>query len=98
MAKRLIPVMLAVLLLIPAMHALAAEQAVVMEIKGMTCDLCPIAIKKSLKKVKGVKDVKVSFEEKKARLTVEDTVTDKELEEAVKKAGEYTGKVIERKP
>lgn len=69
-----------------------------MDIQGMTCDLCPIAIKKSLKEVKGVRDVKVSFEEEKARLVVDDAVTDKTLEEAVRKAGgQYKGKVVERK-
>jgi len=74
-----------------------AEQQVVMEIEGMTCALCPLAIKRSLTKVPGVSEVNVSFEEKKAHLTVEDAVTDETLEEAVRKAGAYRGKVIERK-
>lgn len=95
MVKRVVGALAAVLLLI-AGYALAAQQ-VVMDIKGMTCELCPLAIKKSLEKVKGVKSVKVSFEEKKARLIVEDAVNDKALEEAVRKAGGYSGKVVERK-
>lgn len=96
MMKRAIVTMVLSVLLLAAGYALASQQ-VVMEIKGMTCELCPIAIKKSLEKVAGVKNVKVSFEEKKARLAVDDAVTDKILEEAVRKAGAYTGKVIERK-
>lgn len=96
MIKRMIGTVLVAVLLLTAGYALAAQQ-VVMDIKGMTCDLCPVAIKKSLEKVAGVKSVKVSFEDKKARLTVDDAVTDKTLEEAVRKAGAYTGKVIERK-
>lgn len=95
--KKVIGAMLIAFLFLTAGYALAAQQ-VVMEIQGMTCDLCPLAIKKSLEKVKGVNKVKVSFEEKKARLAVDDAVTDKTLEEAVRKAGAYTGKVIERKP
>lgn len=94
--KRVIGTILVTILLLTAGYALAAQQ-VVMEIKGMTCDLCQIAIKKSLEKVAGVKSVKVTFEDKKARLYVDDAVTDKALEEAVLKAGAYTGKVIERK-
>lgn len=95
MMKRVVGSVVAVLL--SSVYALAAQQ-VVMDIKGMTCDLCPIAIKKSLGKVAGVKSVKLSFDEKKARLIVDDAVTDKTLEEAVRKAGAYTGKVIERRP
>ena len=96
MLKRMIGTAAFSLLLLTALFALAAQQ-VVMDIKGMTCELCPIAIKKSLEKVNGVKEIKVSFEEKKARLTVDDAVTDKALEEAVRRAG-YQGKVIERRP
>ncbi len=96
MIKKVIGTMMVAVLLLTAGYALAAQQ-VVMDIKGMTCELCPLAIKKSLEKVAGVKSVKVSFEDKKARLTVDDPVTDKALEQAVQKAGPYTGKVIERK-
>lgn len=97
MIKRVIGTVLVAILFLTAGYALAA-QLVMMDIKGMTCDLCPIAIKKSLGNVAGVKSVKVSFEEKKARLIVDDAVTDKTLEEAVQRAGgQYTGKVVERK-
>lgn len=96
--KSVIVTMAFSVLLLMAGYALAAQQ-VVMDIQGMTCDFCPLAIKKSLGKVKGVNNVKVSFEEKKAQLAVDDAVTDKALEEAVRKAGEqFKGKVIERKP
>jgi mercuric ion binding protein len=93
----IIAMMLVALLALPVL-AQASQQQVVMDIRGMTCELCPLAIKKSLEKVPGVKEVKVSLEEKKAWLTVDGTVTDKALADAVQKAGEYTGKVIERKP
>lgn len=88
---------IAILLLLIAAHVEAAEQKVVMEIEGMTCELCPIAIKKSLEGIKGVRSVKVSFQEKKAWVTAEETVTDDMLLNAVKKAGEYKGKIIEKR-
>lgn len=94
--KRAIGTVLVAALLLTAGYALAA-QSVVMDIQGMTSELCPIAIKKSLKEVKGVKKVMVSLKDKKAQLFVDKAVTDKTLEEAVRKAGEqYKGKVVER--
>jgi len=84
-------------LFLVAAVAAAADQNVIVEINGMTCDVCTIAVKKSLKSVPGVKSVKVSFEENKARLVVDPSVTDGALTDALKKAGEYEGKVIERK-
>jgi len=73
------------------------DQQVVMEIKGMTCELCTIAVKRALTGVQGVKTVKVSFDEKKAWIVVDKSVTDESLIKAVRKAGEYEGKVVERK-
>jgi mercuric ion binding protein len=84
-------------LLLIAAYIEAAEQQVVMEIEGMTCDLCSIAIKKALEEIKGVRSVKVSFEDNKAWITVDESVTDAALTDAVKKAGPYTARIIERK-
>jgi hypothetical protein len=41
--------------------------------------------------------VEVSLEDKKAWLTVDETVTNETLSDAVKRAGRFKGKVIERK-
>ena len=90
--------MLLVSVLLLSTVSVQAAQQVVMKIEGMTCAMCALAVKKSLAKVPGVSEVNVSFEKKKARLTVDDAMTNPALEEAVKKAGGYTGKVIERKP
>jgi len=80
---------------------LSAEQGrkdyVVMDINGMTCPLCPVAIKKSLSQVKGVVDVRVSLKEGKAWLRVDESVDNETLLDAVKRAGPYKGKVIERR-
>ncbi len=88
--------MIMALLLANAVFA-GSNQNVVMEIKGMTCEVCTIAVKKALMDVQGVKSVKVSYDKKKAWLVVDKTVTDDMLSGAVRKAGDYEGKVIERK-
>lgn len=85
------------LLILMAGYSAAAEQKVVMEIKGMTCSLCILAVRKSLSRVGGVEDVKVSYQEEKAWLTTTDSVSDATLTEAVKKTG-YKGKVVGRTP
>ncbi len=90
-------VLTVVLLLVIAVHVEAGQQSVVMEIEGMSCYGCPVTIKKALKKVAGVIEAKVSFKKKKAWLTVDETVTDEMLTEAVSKAGPYKGRVIKRK-
>ena len=84
------------MLLIP-ITVLAAEEQVVIDIQGMTCNLWPIAIKKSLVGIEGVTKVKVSYEEKTGWVTVEESVTDEQLLKAITKAGPYTGKIKERK-
>ncbi len=41
----------------------------ILHIDGMTCGSCAMAVKQVLKKVDGVKDARVSYEEKKAMVT-----------------------------
>lgn len=50
----------------------AAEQTVILSVPGMNCPVCPITIKKSLQKVKGVKTVTVSYEKKTAAVVFDD--------------------------
>ena len=52
---------------------------------------------RSLAGVEGVKEVDVSYKEKKAWLTVDESVTDDVLEQAVDRSG-FRGKVILREP
>ena len=68
-----------------------------MEIEGMTCKLWPLAIKKSLSATEGVKEVEISYEQEKARMTVTESIENQVLIDAVSKAGPFKGKVIERK-
>ncbi|GBE15856.1 heavy-metal-associated domain protein [bacterium BMS3Abin14] len=54
-------------------------------------------MKRSLSGVEGVKEVDVSLKEKKAWVTVDESVTEEVLEKAVEESG-FKGKVIQREP
>tara|TARA_R110001592_G_scaffold362074_1_gene674813 strand:+ start:829 stop:1119 length:291 start_codon:yes stop_codon:yes gene_type:complete len=47
-----------------SMYTLAADNTVTLEIPSMNCAMCPITVKKALKKIEGVLAVDVSFETK----------------------------------
>ena len=65
-----------------------AEQTVTLDVPGMTCAACPITVKTALNRVDGVRQVDVSFEQREARVTFEDTQTSvTELTEATANAG-----------
>lgn len=73
---------------------LAGTKTAIIKIDGMTCPLCTTAIKKSLKRTKGVIKAKVRLNTQKATVKFDDKIaTKKELLNAVKKAG-YKGKII----
>jgi len=54
---------------------LAAMRTVTLSVPGMSCEVCPITVKKSLQKVSGVDRADVSFEKKEAVVTYDDTKT-----------------------
>ena len=57
-------------LLATSLGVLAAElQTVVLDVQNMTCELCPITVKKALDKVPGVAASKIDFAKKKATVT-----------------------------
>jgi periplasmic mercuric ion binding protein len=45
------------------------SENVTLDVKNMTCSVCPITVKKALEKVSGVTSVKVDFEKKTASVT-----------------------------
>ena len=47
----------------------APPQTVTLDVKNMTCGLCPVTVKKSLEQVGGVRDAKVDFARKTATVT-----------------------------
>jgi len=58
-----------------------------LKVEGMDCDKCANTVKESLEAIKGVKEVKVSLEEKQALVKFEDGVDVKSLTEEVNKKG-----------
>lgn len=79
-----------------AENELSGQPDVVVSIKGMFCDLCPKAVRKSLLKVDGIHEAVVSLQEEKAFLVLEGTVSDEAIVQAVERAGDYTVVRIER--
>ena len=84
--------------LVVTIVALFAEvKTVVIEVEGMTCPLCTTAIKKSLKKTKGVIKAKVKLNTKRATITFDNKLTNKiKLLKAIEKVG-YKGKTLDSK-
>ena len=58
-----------------AAPAFATPQTVTLAVPGMTCSACPITVKQSLNKVKGVTKADVSFEKKQAVVSFDDEKT-----------------------
>jgi len=68
--------------------AVAADKTITLAVKNMYCAACPHTVKASLQAVPGVKAVTVSFKDKTAVVTYDDTRTDvKALTAATTNAG-----------
>ncbi|MEX0933047.1 MAG: heavy metal translocating P-type ATPase [Candidatus Pacearchaeota archaeon] len=59
------------------------------DIDGMNCASCATNIEKSFRKIKGVKKASVNLMAKKGFIETEKEMSDKEIEEAVSRAGDY---------
>ena len=81
----------ALLLLNPFAVIPAAEanlQTVVLDVPGMTCNFCPVTVRKALQKVPGVVEARADFESKTATVTFDPAKTTvQDLTTAVKNAG-----------
>lgn len=54
---------------LPLLALAAAQKTVTLDVKNMTCELCPVTVRKSLENVPGVSAVKVDFDRKTATVT-----------------------------
>lgn len=61
--------LIALLAAVPLAALAVPPKTVTLAVQNMTCELCPITIKKSLEKVPGVSAVKVDFDKKTATVT-----------------------------
>lgn len=80
--------LIAALAALPLAVLAAAPQTVTLDVKKMTCELCPITVKRSLEKVSGVSAVKVDFDKKTATVTYD---PDQAQPEALTKATTNAG-------
>ena len=58
-----------------AATAWGEPREVVLDVANMSCPACPYIIQQSLRKVGGVREVEVSYEEKTARVVFDDAIT-----------------------
>lgn len=66
----------------------AAPKTIALDVPGMTCELCPLTVRKALQRVQGVEKVAVSYETREAVVTFDDAKTSVEaLTKATKDAG-----------
>lgn len=73
---------------------IVTTQKVTFKVNGMTCKICPLTIKTALKRLDGVVNTEVSYEDKKATVVYEeDKVSEIDMVEVIKKAG-FEAKVI----
>jgi mercuric ion binding protein len=74
--------------LLAAPTAFAAERTLTLAVQNMYCDACPFIVRKSLEGVPGVAKAVVSFKDKTAVVTYDDSKTNvKALTAATAKAG-----------
>lgn len=80
--------LIAALAALPLAALAAAPKTVTLDVKNMTCEVCPITVRKSLEKVSGVSAVKVDFDRKTATVTFDpDQARPEALSQATTNAG-----------
>jgi mercuric ion binding protein len=70
-----ISIAVAVAMLVLMSPAWASPKTVTLNVSGMTCEACPITVKKALQKVPGVSKIDVQYEKKQVVVTFDDTKT-----------------------
>jgi periplasmic mercuric ion binding protein len=55
--------------------AWASPKTVTLNVSGMTCEACPVTVKKALQKVSGVSKIDVQYERKQVVVTFDDSKT-----------------------
>ena len=63
----------AVAVLVLAATAWASPKTVTLNVSGMTCEACPITVKKALQNVPGVSKIDVLYEKKQVVVTFDDS-------------------------
>lgn len=80
--------LIALLFSLPLAALAAPPVSVTLEVQNMTCEVCPITVKKALQKVPGVNAVTVDLDKKTATVTFDpDQTTNETLTKATMNAG-----------
>ncbi len=82
---------------IPTQKDTTHNKEIVYEVFGMDCPGCQSGLEKQVKKIEGVADAKASFKAKEVKIELKPgaKVSDKEIEERIKKANFTPGKRVE---
>lgn len=84
--RKLLPVVLFVVAPLAALAA--APRTAVLDVRNMTCELCPVTVKKALERVPGVSQARIDFAGKTATVTFDaDRTTPAALVKATTDAG-----------
>ncbi|WP_459251931.1 mercury resistance system periplasmic binding protein MerP [Paraburkholderia aromaticivorans] len=86
--RKLLKLLITALAALPLVALAAPRKSVTLDVKNMTCELCPVTVRKSLEKVPGVSAVKVDFNRKTATVTFD---PDKAQPEALTRATTNAG-------
>jgi mercuric ion binding protein len=82
------PALLVLIAVVGAGPASATEQRVTLAVENMSCPTCPLIVKRALANIAGVRDVRVSYEQKTAVVIYDDgSATPTALIEASTRAG-----------
>jgi copper chaperone CopZ len=79
-----------------ATTAQTSEQTSSYDVEGMTCALCPKAIRKSLHSIEGVKNVSIDEDSGRVTITADSDVEAASLKHAIESAGNFTATHLER--
>lgn len=87
--KMIVALVMALFILITSSSLFAEEmKTITLDVEGMTCDLCAVAVEKSLKKIDGVKKAEASYKEGKAIVEYDEAKTNPQaLLKAIIKVG-----------
>ena len=64
-----------VAMLVSVAPAWASPKTVTLNVSGMTCEACPVTVKKALQKVPGVSNIDVQYEKKQVVVTFDEAKT-----------------------
>lgn len=88
----------ALMSLIASAVALGAERAAAFSVENMTCSTCPLTIKVAVKKIDGVRIVRVNYERKTATVVYDDArTTTNEIAAAMNDSG-FPATLMSSKP